>query len=691
MHMPQDPSECPSVDLFDKAIRLELKTNRRLRRDTIAESYGFFKPSDTVSVLVMEYCEGETLSALVRRNGPLHPLLAGYIFGQILDAVEHCHQRNVAHRDIKSDNLVVSSTYATKLLDFGYARVIPKSGVMVDDCGTIDHKAPEIIRGQPYTTAVDIWSAGVILFTMLAGYGPFAGTTEQEITQLILYRPVVFPDYFCKESRDLLSRILTLDPTQRISISEIKLHPWWTSLQANAAPPPSPSTNGGELINNAADAASFENKTEGSQEADTNLTLETDSGRDQEVWSPEDNANSIVNAGVVSSRKSPTVAKINAASRPTLVSFPDFYSEADQSSRVQEVTTDAVVDAETLFEVTTKLSVDETYNAEFTTCQTEKPMPVVQDYLEHPIENKITSGTHFAASNASVDTDIGDACAHVDSVVQEINNLVEECSLDANTERASPVVATKTGAAIEAERLPSDAEGALNCNRDSDGNDQALSINNSDPPPSKLRLRINTWKEKIKQFKNAMKTKFRIKRQSLSKDQISCIQNDNTTVIPHSPILRAQSTSEPTLSDAATSVPPSSQIKLTILKFFQKCKIRGTKTTKISIESVKNTADYAVDESTTDTLHPKDNQNQPTPVTDCIRYPRPHKFKTNISIFTPLLRIISKIKLNIKRYFHVNNHSTNTELMDRKKRKPENEILESHSNLELTGSLYFQY
>ncbi|KAG0343693.1 hypothetical protein BG004_005075, partial [Podila humilis] len=180
--------------------------------------------------MVTEYCpNGELLEALIR-DGRCKPSLAKKWFRQICLAIQHCHSRKIVHRDLKLENILLDSQNNIKLIDFGFTRECESKKLLESYCGSAAYTAPEIIMGKKYSgPEADIWSLGVILYTLLAGYLPFDDDNEKIVQDKIVDLEYEIPtEFFCKDAKDLLESILKEDPKERLSIDQILNHTWWT-------------------------------------------------------------------------------------------------------------------------------------------------------------------------------------------------------------------------------------------------------------------------------------------------------------------------------------------------------------------------------------------------------------------------------------------------------------------------------
>lgn len=176
--------------------------------------------------LVMEYCSGGELFDYVCQygeNGLNEPEARKY-FRDVLLAVDYIHGKNVIHRDLKLENLLLDAFGNLKLIDFGMSNIRRPQQRMNTFCGSPAYTSPEIFMGVRYEgPEVDVWSLGVILFALVCGFLPF-----EEDPKLVLNGRVQLPSHVSAECRDLVMRMLERQPAQRITVAQIKCHPWLT-------------------------------------------------------------------------------------------------------------------------------------------------------------------------------------------------------------------------------------------------------------------------------------------------------------------------------------------------------------------------------------------------------------------------------------------------------------------------------
>ena len=178
--------------------------------------------------IIMEYCEqGELFDYIVEKE-KLNPIEASVFFYQLINGVEYIHKQGFAHRDLKPENLLLTKEKILKIIDFGLCHDFNERKFLKTKCGSPSYAAPEILKGFPYDGfKTDIWCCGIILYAMLCGYLPFDGDDNQEIFQSIVECEPEFPDFLEDDSINLLIWLLNPEPRDRITIEEIKQHPFY--------------------------------------------------------------------------------------------------------------------------------------------------------------------------------------------------------------------------------------------------------------------------------------------------------------------------------------------------------------------------------------------------------------------------------------------------------------------------------
>nr|XP_006818449.1 PREDICTED: serine/threonine-protein kinase MARK1-like [Saccoglossus kowalevskii] len=184
--------------------------------------------TDKTLYFIMEYAPNGDLLDFINTHGHLEEEEARTVFKQLISAIAFCHQKGIAHRDIKCDNILLDEKYNVKLTDFGFSTLMPRSGFMQTHCGSYVYTAPEILEGVKYDgQKADIWSMGVVLYSMLCGRLPFKDT---DLTVLLasMRERVHFHNRVSKDCRDIVRAMLTLDPDRRITLEQLVSMDWLT-------------------------------------------------------------------------------------------------------------------------------------------------------------------------------------------------------------------------------------------------------------------------------------------------------------------------------------------------------------------------------------------------------------------------------------------------------------------------------
>ncbi|XP_074108796.1 uncharacterized protein LOC141533685 [Cotesia typhae] len=208
--------------------------------------------TNTEMVLVLELAPGGELQMVLDKDEVPEERQVVRLLHQILEGIAFLHSLNVAHLDIKPQNLVLTGEFPdcdVKLCDFGISRYISQGADIREILGTPDYVAPEVLNYEPISLATDMWSVGVLLYVLLTGCSPFGGDTKQETFCNISRCRLDFPDDLfedvSEEARDLMRKLMVKDPSQRLTVTECLQHPWFnrTSPESPLSAPSSSSSS----------------------------------------------------------------------------------------------------------------------------------------------------------------------------------------------------------------------------------------------------------------------------------------------------------------------------------------------------------------------------------------------------------------------------------------------------------------
>ncbi|KAJ9690705.1 hypothetical protein PVL29_013060 [Vitis rotundifolia] len=223
-----DKEKVLKVGLIDQ-IKREISVMRLVRHPNVVQLYEVMA-SKTKIYFVMEYVKGGELFNKVAK-GKLKEDAARKYFQQLIGAVDFCHSRGVYHRDLKPENLLLDENGDLKVTDFGLSALWDSrrhDGLLHTTCGTPAYVAPEVINKKGYDGAkADMWSCGVILFVLMAGFLPFHDPNLMEMYRKISRGEFKCPQWFPLEVRKLLSKILDPSPSTRITVAKLMDNPWF--------------------------------------------------------------------------------------------------------------------------------------------------------------------------------------------------------------------------------------------------------------------------------------------------------------------------------------------------------------------------------------------------------------------------------------------------------------------------------
>ncbi|CAG0913443.1 unnamed protein product [Notodromas monacha] len=177
--------------------------------------------------LVMEYASGGEVFDYLVFHGRMKEKEARAKFRQIVSAVQYCHQKKIIHRDLKAENLLLDSEMNIKIADFGFSNEFTPGNKLDTFCGSPPYAAPELFQGKKYDgPEVDVWSLGVILYTLVSGSLPFDGANLKELRERVLRGKYRIPFYMSTDCENLLKKFLVLNPLKRASLETIMKDRW---------------------------------------------------------------------------------------------------------------------------------------------------------------------------------------------------------------------------------------------------------------------------------------------------------------------------------------------------------------------------------------------------------------------------------------------------------------------------------
>ncbi|KAF2774540.1 kinase-like protein [Teratosphaeria nubilosa] len=218
----------------EKQVRREIEIQSNLAHPNILRLYGHFHDSKRI-FLILEFAGKGELYKHLRKAQKFPEWQAAQYIAQMASALRYLHGKHVMHRDIKPENILVGLHGEIKISDFGWSVHAPNNRRNTM-CGTLDYLPPEMIKPTPasaaagdghnwYTEKVDLWSLGVLTYEFLVGEAPFEDTpvmTQKRITR----GEMTVPGFVSKEARDLIRRLLVLEPERRLSLEEVERHAW---------------------------------------------------------------------------------------------------------------------------------------------------------------------------------------------------------------------------------------------------------------------------------------------------------------------------------------------------------------------------------------------------------------------------------------------------------------------------------
>ena len=208
-------------------IEREIEILKRLKHPNVIKIHRI-EEDDKKFYIIMEFCEnGELFNRIVERRY-LTEDEAALFYYQLINGLEYIHKNNIVHRDLKPENLLLSKNDLLKIIDFGLSNYTGYNILLGTPCGSPCYASPEMVSGQRYNGyMIDVWSTGIILFAMVNGYLPFEDNNNEILFGKILKCKIHYPKTMGELTLDLMKKIITPDPKKRITLEQIKHHPFY--------------------------------------------------------------------------------------------------------------------------------------------------------------------------------------------------------------------------------------------------------------------------------------------------------------------------------------------------------------------------------------------------------------------------------------------------------------------------------
>lgn len=214
-------------------IKNEIHALKNFDCDFIIKLYKIFQDDEYV-YLVLEYVDGSELFEILCKKRRLDLQYVKYILAQLILALEHIHEKGYIHRDIKSENILISKDGSIKLCDFGFSKKINSHQKTYSFVGTLDYLSPEIISKSGHNKMVDLWELGILTYELLVGIPPFHDKKGEEATMNnILKNQVDYPMFLDDYAKEFIMGLLERNPNYRMTLYECKNHRLFKDINWN--------------------------------------------------------------------------------------------------------------------------------------------------------------------------------------------------------------------------------------------------------------------------------------------------------------------------------------------------------------------------------------------------------------------------------------------------------------------------
>ncbi|XP_068767239.1 testis-specific serine/threonine-protein kinase 2-like [Struthio camelus] len=233
-----DKTKTPQ-DFLEKFLPREIAALKRMNHPSIVKTYEIFETFAGKVYIIMELGEKGDLLDYIKITGAMKEDVAQRKFQQLASAIRYCHDMDLAHRDLKCENILLDKDLNIKLSDFGFSKPLTRdeNGKIILSktfCGSAAYAAPEVLQGIPCNPKIcDIWSLGVILYIMVCALMPFDDSNIRKMVWIQKQHRIHFPKsrHLSLKCKDLIYRMLHPDVSRRLCIDEVLSHPWLQGLE----------------------------------------------------------------------------------------------------------------------------------------------------------------------------------------------------------------------------------------------------------------------------------------------------------------------------------------------------------------------------------------------------------------------------------------------------------------------------
>eukprot|EP00758_Cryptobia_borreli_P003114 Tbor_TRINITY_DN3537_c0_g1::TRINITY_DN3537_c0_g1_i2::g.2901::m.2901 len=215
---------------MEEQLKREIAVMKMLKHPNVVQLKEVMQTANHI-YLVLELVTGGELFDKIVAAKRFDEVTSRKYFHQLIDGINYCHTQGIAHRDLKPENLLLDSQDNLKIMDFGLSNLQRADGegtLLQTVCGTPNYVAPEVLKERGYNGIIaDIWSCGVVLFVMLAGYLPFDDQNMNALFNKIERGEYRMARHFSDSAKDIIGKMLTVDPAKRITVQGIIEHPWF--------------------------------------------------------------------------------------------------------------------------------------------------------------------------------------------------------------------------------------------------------------------------------------------------------------------------------------------------------------------------------------------------------------------------------------------------------------------------------